>query len=199
MSEQGHGSGPGAFDTDAWRRRLRVAKGKEPADLVLVGGQIVDVFGEELIPADVAISDGVIAGVGDYPAARERIDVRGKTVAPSFVDAHVHTESSLVWITEFARAVVPRGTGAVVTDPHEIANVAGLPGMEALRAAAAGLPLRVAFTVPSCVPASVHESSGAVFGVAEIAQALALSEAVGLGELMFFLGVLNCDSVIAAK
>ena len=169
MSEQRQGSGAGVFDADAWRRRLRVAQGEEPADLVLAGGQVVGVFGEELIPAAVAISDGVIGGVGDYPAARERIDVRGKIVAPSFVDAHVHTESSLVWITEFARAVVPRGTGAVVTDPHEIANVAGLPGMEALRSAAAALPLQVAFTVPSCVPASVHESPGAVFGVAEMA------------------------------
>ena len=199
MSEQRHGSGAGAFDADAWRRRLRVAQGEEPADLVLAGGQVVDVFGEELIPADVAISDGVIAGVGDYPAARERIDVRGKVVAPSFVDGHVHTESSLVWITEFARAVVPRGTGAVVTDPHEIANVTGLPGIEALRVAAAALPLRVAFTVPSCVPASAHESPGADFGVAEIAQALAWPEAVGLGELMDFPGVLGGDPGIAAK
>ena len=140
------------FDVDVWRRRLRVAQGQEPADLVLAGGQVVDVFGGELLTADVAIVDGVIAGIGDYPAARERIDVRGKTVAPSFIDAHVHTESALVWIAEFARAVVPRGTGAVVTDPHEIANVAGLPGVEAMRAAAAGLPLRVASPSPPASP-----------------------------------------------
>ena len=187
------------FDAAAWRRRLRVAQGAEPADLVLAGGNVVDVFGGELFRADVAIADGVIAGVGDYPAARERIDVGGKTVAPSFVDAHVHLESSLVWVPEFARAVVPHGTGAVVTDPHEIANVAGLPGIEAMRTAAAGLPLRIAFTVPSCVPASRHESPGADFGVDQIAAALAWPEAVGLGELMDFPAVLAGEEGIAAK
>src|SRR5688572_6827454 len=131
------------FDAPAWRRRLRVALGEEPADLVLAGGEIVDVFGGDTYHADVAISGGVIAGVGSYPRARERLDVAGKWVCPSFIDAHVHTESALVWLPEFARAVVPHGTGAVVTDPHEIANVAGLAGMEAMRAAARGLPLGV--------------------------------------------------------
>ena len=192
------GLNPG-FDAAAWRRRLRVAQGREPADVVLAGGRVVDVFGEELFGADVAIADGVIAGVGDYPNATERIDVSGKIVAPAFIDAHVHTESALVWITEFARAVVARGTGTVVTDPHEIANVAGLAGIEALREAARGLPLDVRFTVPSCVPASPHESPGAVFGVGEIERALAWPETVGLGELMNFPGVLAGEEEIAAK
>jgi len=187
------------FDVEAWQRRGRVAQGQEAADLVLAGGRVADVFGEELFEADVAIADGAIAGVGRYPAAKERIDVEGKVVAPSFIDAHVHTESSLVWITEFARAVVPRGTGAVVTDPHEIANVAGLPGVAALRQGARGLPLHVAFTAPSCVPASRHESPGADFGVAEIAEMLAWPETAGLGELMNFPGVLAGDEEIAAK
>ena len=160
------------FDAPAWRRRLRVAQGQEPADLVLAGGEIVDVFGGDTYQADVAISDGVIAGVGSYPRARERLDVAGKWICPSFIDAHVHTESALVWLPEFARAVVPHGTGAVVTDPHEIANVAGLPGMEAMRAAARGLPLGVFFTTPSCVPASPWESPGAEFGPAEMAEML---------------------------
>ena len=190
---------PAAFDAARWRRRLAVALGTEPADLVLVGGDVVDVFGGGLAIADVAIADGVIAGVGQYPKGRERIDVSGKTVAPSFVDAHVHLESSLVWAPEFARAVVPRGTGAVVTDPHEVANVAGLAGIEALRGATTGLPLRVAFTVPSCVPASAHESPGAEFGVAAIEQMLAWPETVALGELMNFPGVLAGDEEIAAK
>ncbi|HLL51468.1 MAG TPA: hypothetical protein VK356_12435, partial [Thermomicrobiales bacterium] len=119
-----------SFDATAWRRRLRVALGQEPADLVLAGGEIVDVFAGATYQADIAIVDGVIAGAGSYPQARERIDVRGKWVSPSFIDAHVHTESALVWLPEFARAVVPHGTGAVVTDPHEVANVAGLAGME---------------------------------------------------------------------
>jgi adenine deaminase len=190
---------PSAFDPTLWRRRLRVALGEEPADLVLAGGTIVDVFAGDTYKADIAIAGGVIAGVGAYPEAEERLDVTGKWVAPSFIDAHVHTESALVWLPEFARAVVPHGTGAVVTDPHEIANIAGLPGLEAMRDAARGLPLGVFFTVPSCVPASAWESPGAVFGPAEIATMLDWPESVGLGELMNFPGVLAGDDDIARK
>jgi len=187
-----------SFDATAWRRRLRVAQGQEPADLVLARGEIVDVFSGDTYQADVAIADGVIAGVGSYPLARERLDVSGKWVCPSFIDAHVHTESALVWLPELARAVVPHGTGAVVTDPHEIANVAGLAGMEAMRVAARGLPLGVFFTAPSCVPASQWESPGAIFGPAEIAEMLTWPECVGLGELMNFPGVLGGNDDIAA-
>ena len=188
-----------SFDAAAWRRRLRVALGQEPADLVLVGGEIVDVFAGATYQSDIAVVDGVIAGVGSYPHAREQFDVRGKWVSPSFIDAHVHTESALVWLPEFARAVVPHGTGAVVTDPHEVANVAGLAGMGAMRAAARGLPIGIFFTVPSCVPASHWESPGADFGPAEIAEMLAWPECVGLGELMNFPGVLAGDDDIAEK
>ncbi|MBA3414572.1 MAG: adenine deaminase [Chloroflexia bacterium] len=198
MTDQTDAAASG-FDEARWARRIRVALGHEPADLILAGGEVVDVFGGELIRADIAIADGWIAGVGEYTDARETINVFGKVVAPSFIDAHVHIESALVWVTEFARAVVPRGTGAVVTDPHEIANVAGLPGVAALRDAAAHLPLRVAFTVPSCVPASPMESPGAVFDVGEIAEALRWPETVALGELMNFPGVLAADPGLAAK
>jgi adenine deaminase len=187
------------FDVPSWRRRLRVAQGQEPADLVLAGGEIVDVFGGDSYQADVAIVDGVIAGVGSYPRAEDRLDVAGKWISPSFIDAHVHTESALVWLPEFARAVIPHGTGAVVTDPHEIANVAGLAGMEAMRAAARGLPLGVFFTTPSCVPASPWESPGTAFGPAEMAEMLGWAECIGLGELMNFPGVLTGDDGIAAK
>src|SRR4051794_33995728 len=106
------------FNATTWRRRLRVALGQEPADLVLAGGKVVDVFAGDAYQADVAIADGVIAGIGSYPQARDRLDIAGKWISPSFIDAHVHTESALVWLPEFARAVVPHGTGAVVTDPH---------------------------------------------------------------------------------
>ncbi|MCC6313223.1 MAG: adenine deaminase [Thermomicrobiales bacterium] len=187
------------FDAEQWRRRVRVALKQEPADLVLADGAVVDVFSETLFQADVAIVDGVVAGIGDYPAARERIDCAGAIVAPAFIDAHVHTESSLLWITQFAAAVVPHGTGMIVTDPHEIANVAGLPGIDAVRRAVAGAPLDVRFTVPSCVPASPLESPGAEFGPAEIAAALKWPESVGLGELMNFPGVLAGDQGIAAE
>jgi adenine deaminase len=187
------------FDVTTWRKRLRVAQGQEPADLVLAGGTVVDVLSGDTYEADIAIAGGVIAGVGSYPQAKERLDVTGRWVCPSFIDAHVHTESALVWLPEFARAVVPHGTGAVVTDPHEIANVAGLPGMEAMRAAARGLPLGIFFTVPSCVPASPWESPGAEFGPAEMAEMLGWPECVGLGELMNFPGVLAGDDDIARK
>ena len=187
------------FDAAVWRRRLRVAVGEEPADLVLAGGSVVDVLAGDVYQADVAIADGVIAGIGAYPEGRERIDARGRWIAPAFIDAHVHTESALAWLPEFARAVIPHGTGAIVTDPHEIANVAGLPGLEAMRAAARDLPLGVFFTVPSCVPASRWESPGATFGPDEIAAMLAWPESVGLGELMNFPGVLSGDDDIAAK
>lgn len=188
-----------SFDPVSWRRRLRVARGDEPADLVLAGGTVVDVLAGDTYAADVAIADGTIAGIGSYPEARERLDVSGRWIAPAFIDAHVHTESALVWIPEFARAVVPHGTGAVVTDPHEIANVAGLAGMEAMRTAARGLPMGIFFTVPSGVPASAWESPGADFGPAEIAEMLRWPECVGLGELMNFPGVLAGDDDIAAK
>ncbi|MDF2760168.1 MAG: ade [Thermomicrobiales bacterium] len=187
------------FNVPAWRRRLRVAQGQEPADLVLAGGEIVDVFSGDTYQADIAICDGVIAGVGSYSRARERLDVAGKWISPSFIDAHVHTESALVWLPEFARAVIPHGTGAIVTDPHEIANVAGLAGMEATRAATRGLPLEVFLTTPSCVPASSWESPGAEFGPAEMAEMLRWPECIGLGELMNFPGVLAGDDGIAAK
>ena len=190
---------PTHFDAEQWRRRLRVAQRTEPADLVIAGGTVVNVFSGELIRSDVAIADGRIAGVGDYPDADSRIDAAGLVVAPSFIDAHIHLESALVWPTEFARAVVPHGTGLVVTDPHEIANVAGLAGMDAFRRAVRGLPLHVRFTVPSCVPASDHESPGARLEPAEIAEALAWPESVGLGELMNFPGVLAGAGEIAAK
>ncbi len=182
--------GPGGF---------RVALGQEPADLLLAGGEVVDVFGGTVFRANVAIADGRIAGVGDYSSAAQTIDIRGQFVAPSFIDGHVHLESALVWVTEFARAVVPRGTGAVVTDPHEIANVAGLPGIAAMRTATASLPLHVAFTAPSCVPASPMESPGANFDLAEIAEMLSWPETVALGELMNFPGVLAADHGLATK
>lgn len=187
------------FDRAAWRRRLAVAKREAPADLLLRGGLIVNVFSGELERANIAIAGGRIAAVGDYDEGREALDVGGRVVAPSFIDAHLHLESSLVWAPEFARAVVPHGTGGVITDPHEIANVAGLAGMDAFRKATHGLPLHIRFTIPSCVPASEHESSGARLEAGEIAEALSWPETVGLGELMNFPGVIGGIDLIAEK
>jgi adenine deaminase len=194
---------PGAeapgFDSVSWRRRLVAARGTGPADLLLAGGNVVNVFTGEVEQTNVAIVGNRIAYVGNAGRAWETIDVRGKFVAPSFIDAHIHVESSLLWVPEFARAVVPHGTGAIVTDPHELANVAGLPALIALREAARGLPLHIRFTAPSCVPASANESPGARFGVEEITEVLSWPETVGLGELMNFPGVIAGDAEIAAK
>lgn len=173
-------------DTDALRALVDVAAGRAPADTVLTNTRIVNVFTGEIEAGNVAIVGGRIAGVGDYREARETIDLKGRFLAPGFIDAHIHLESSLLWVTEFAKAVVPRGTALTVSDPHEIANVLGVPGMDALIAGTRGLPLRCHFTMPSCVPASPFETAGATFGPDEIAEGLAIPEVVGLGELMAF-------------
>ncbi len=182
-----------------WRRRIAIAQGQYPPSLVLGGGSVLNVFTGELIEADVAIDAGFIAGVGSFPEATERIDVSGRIVTPSFIDPHIHMESSLLWSTEFARAVVPHGTGAIVTDPHEIANVAGLPGVAAFHDATRNLPLSVFFTAPSSVPASPHERGGAEMSTGDIAEMLAWPETVALGEMMNVPGVLGAEPEIAAR
>lgn len=188
-----------AFDTFGWRRRVSAARGTGMSETVLAGGKVLNVFTGELEEKTVAIADGRIVNVGTTGGTREVIDCRGKIIAPSFIDPHIHTESSLLWMPEFARAVIPHGTGAVVTDPHEIANVAGLRGLDAMRAAAAGLPLHVRFTAPSCVPASPHESPGAEMTDKNIAEMLTWPETVGLGELMNVAGACSAEAVIGWK
>lgn len=180
-----------------WRRRIAVAQGEYEAELVIRGGKVLNVFTEELIEADVAIDAGVIVGVGDFPLARTEIVLDGEIIAPSFIDAHIHTEASLLWMPRFAEAVVPHGTGAIITDPHEMANVAGLRGIEAMREAAKDVPLHVHFTVPSCVPASEHESPGAEWPLDDIEAMLEWPESVGLGEMMNFPALLAGDQSIA--
>jgi adenine deaminase len=187
------------FDDAAWRRRLAVAQRREPADLVITGGRIVNVFSGELVEANIAVVDGVIAGVGEYTDGLELRDATGQIVAPSFIDAHIHIESTHLWPSEFARAVLPHGTGAVVADAHEIANVCGLDGLNAIRAAAAGLPLHIRWTIPSCVPASPAESSGAVLLADELTAPLAWPESGALGELMNVPGLLSGDGEIGRK
>ncbi len=180
-----------------WRRRIAVAQGQYEAELVIRGGKVLNVFTEELIEADVAIDAGVIVGVGDFPLVRNEIRLNGEVVAPSFIDAHIHTEASLLWMPRFAEAVVPHGTGAIMTDPHEMANVAGLDGVRAMHDAAKSAPLHVHFTVPSCVPASEHESPGAEWPLEDIEEMLTWPESVGLGEMMNFPAVLAADPEIA--
>lgn len=171
-------------------RVVRVAQGLEPADLVLANARVVNTFTAEVEEADVAICEGRVAGLGRY-LGRERIDLRGRYLAPGFIQGHVHLESSHLHPTQYARAVVPRGTTTVVTDLHEIANVAGLPGVRYILNQARRLPLELRVMVPSCVPATPAEQSGARLGVREVARALRWQGVVGLGEVMDFPGVLS--------
>lgn len=181
-----------------WRRRVAIAQGQYNAELVIRGGRVLNVFTEELIEAEVAIDGGIIVGVGDFPTARNEIQLDGEIIAPSFIDAHIHTEASLLWMPRFAEAVVPHGTGAIVTDPHEMANVAGINGIRAMREAAKNLPIHVNFTVPSCVPASAHESPGSDWPITDIEEMLTWPESVGLGEMMNFPALLKGDQEVAS-
>lgn len=184
---------------ERWRRFLAVAEGRDEADVLLRDARLVNVASGEIERVNVAIVDGRIAGVGDYTEARDTIDLSGSYLAPSFIDGHVHIESSILWVDQYARAVVPHGTGAVVNDPHEIANVAGLAGIRALMEASEALPIGLFFTVPSCVPASPMESAGAEMTPEIIAEAMRLPRVVGLGEMMNFPGVLAGDADIFEK
>ncbi len=169
---------------------IKIARGDEPADLLLKGGQVVNVFSGEVYPADVALAEGRIVGLGAY-AARETIDVSGRYLSPGFIDAHVHIESSLVPPPEFARAVVPRGTTTVIVDPHEIANVLGLDGIRYMFDAAKYNPLSIYVMLPSCVPATDMETAGAVLHWYDLTPYQSDPWVLGLAEMMNFPGVVN--------
>lgn len=191
------------MEAAALRELIEAAQGQRPADLVLRSGRVVNVFSGEVEEVAVAVYAGRVVGLSDEPGAyadaREAIDLEGRYLAPSFIDAHIHLESTQLWVSEFARVAVPHGTGAVVTDPHEIANVLGLEGVRALIDAARDLPFTARFTVPSCVPASPRETSGATLDAAAITPALDWAEVGGLGEMMNFPGVLAADPDVLAK
>ncbi|MHC5037975.1 MAG: adenine deaminase [Planctomycetota bacterium] len=182
------------------KRLIDVALSKKPADLVIQNVRIANVFtGEVESPADIALSGDRIASIGHYENARKIIDGEGMIASPAFIDGHIHVESSLLTPDQFARAVVPRGTGAVICDPHEIANVAGLDGLRYMVEAGRILPLDILITAPSCVPATSLETSGAQLGVEEIREILAWPECVGLGEMMNFPGLLGGAPEVLGK
>jgi adenine deaminase len=168
---------------------IAVARGEEPADLLLKNARLVNVLSGEIHPADIAVWDGRVAGFGAYQA-RQVIDLEGRFVCPGLMDAHVHLESAMVEPAQYARAVVPRGTTAVVCDPHEIANVWGLAGVRYILEASEGLPLTVYVMAPSCVPATHMESAGAELTAADIAELFSHERVLGLAEMMNFPGVL---------
>src|SRR5580658_3456152 len=158
---------------------LAVARGDEPADLVLAGGMIFSPGTREWLREDLAIADGVIAGWGNREA-REVVDVSGTSLTPGFIDAHMHLESTKLWVDEFVRAVLPHGTTAVAADPHEIANVFGVRGVAALAEAAAALPFTFGICASPCVPASRFESPAAALDHVDLAVLLDEYGAIGV-------------------
>jgi adenine deaminase len=177
---------------------LAVARGDEPADLLLTGGSIFVPGTREWVRADLAIADGVVAGWGPREA-REVTDVSGAALTPGFIDAHMHLESTKLWVDEFVATVLPHGTTAVAADPHEIANVFGVRGVAALAQAAAGLPFTFGICASSCVPASPFESPGAQIHAAEVRELLADHGAIGVAEVMNYPGVIAGDAELLAK
>lgn len=163
---------------------LPIARGDEPADLLLTGGRMINVFTGEIIEADIAIAGTYIVGIGAGYEAQEKIDLGGRYVCPGLIDAHVHIESSMVTPPQFARAVVVHGTTTAVTDPHEIANVAGADGIRYMLAASEGLPLTVYVNLPSCVPATHMGTSGANLSAGDLLTLADLPRVIGLAEFM---------------
>ena len=177
---------------------IDVAAGRTPADLVLKNATFVNVFSNELSNMDIAVTEGLIVGMGSYHG-REEVDCTGKIVLPGFLDAHIHLESSLVSPTEFVKAVLPHGTTTVVTDPHEIANVMGTDGIEYMLQATENLPVDVRFMLPSCVPATPLDESGAILDYRAIDSFYDHPRVQGLAEMMNFVGAINGDEQTVEK
>jgi len=180
------------------KEKIRVASGEGMADLLIKNGRVVDVFSGQIEKKEVAIFGGVIVGFGDYQA-RETIDVKGDFLCPGLIDGHVHIESSMVTIPEFARAIVPHGTTTVITDPHEIANVLGKEGIRFMAESARGVPLNVFIMLPSCVPATHMETAGATLRVNDLKPLLKEPWAIGLAEMMNFPGVIFRNPEVLKK
>ena len=182
----------------AKQRIIAVAAGREKADLVLKNAKDLNEFSNEFLCGDIAVSNGLIAGVGKYDGKTE-IDVSGKLVLPGFIDAHIHLESSMVTPAEFAKAVVAHGTTTVITDPHEITNVMGIDGVEYMIQASQNLPIDVHFMMPSCVPATEIDESGAELDCKDIDLYLDNKKVLGLAEMMNYVGVINGDKNVLSK
>jgi adenine deaminase len=189
------------FEPMLTKRRIDIAMGREPADLVLTNGRIVNVFTREVQEGELAISDGVIVGVGPGGtySGTERIDLNGRYAVPGFIDSHVHIESSLLSPEQFARLVVPYGTTTIVADPHEIANVSGLDGIRYMIDASRDVPLDVWYMLPSCVPSTSFENAGAVLDAAALAELIDEPAILGLGEMMDYPSLLAGDQGAIAK
>ncbi len=177
---------------------IRVASGEGEVDLLIRNGRVVDVFSGQIEKKDIAIYGGRIVGFGDY-RARAVIDVEGDFLCPGLIDGHVHIESSMVTIPEFARAVLPNGTTSVIIDPHEIANVLGQKGIRFMAESAKGIPLNVFIMIPSCIPATDMETSGAALKAKDIKSLIREPWAIGLAEMMNFPGVISRNPEVLRK
>lgn len=180
------------------RQRIKVARGEAAPDLVLKGGRLVNVFSREIYEADVAVYDGVVAGVGCYEGPCV-VDVRGKFICPGFIDGHFHIESTLLVPPELAKAVIPYGTTSIVADPHEIANVLGLKGIQFMLDISSGLPVDIFFMLPSCVPATHMETAGAALTAYDLLAFREEPRILGLAEMMNYPGILSGIEAVLEK
>jgi adenine deaminase len=178
---------------------ISVARGDAPADLLLKNAKIINTFVGIIEEGNVAIYDGRIAGIGNYLKTKEIIDLKGSYLAPGLINGHTHIESSMLHPAQYAQTVVPRGTSTVITDLHEIANVAGFDGIKFVLDWAQKLPLDMFFMAPSCVPATHMETSGAEITAQDIKRALKLPNVIGLGEMMNFPGVISGNKEVLKK
>src|SRR6266480_5749252 len=179
------------------QHKLSVARGEEPAELLFKNARLVNVLSGEIDETNVAVDDGRVIGFGDYEA-KETIDIAGAYLAPSLIDGHFHVESTMVTIPEFARAVVPHGTGAMVIDPHEYANVLGMDGIRYVLESTRNLPIDFFIMLPSCVPATAFETAGARLTADDLRLMIADERIAGVGELMNYPGVyLGLESELA--
>ena len=177
---------------------IKAAHGEKPVDLLLTHAQVVNVFSGEIADDDIAISNGVIVGFGQYEALKT-VDLNGRYVAPGFIDSHVHIESAMTCVSEFARAVLVHGTTTVVADPHEIANVLGSSGIEYMLQSAEQQPINIYFTLPSCVPATDMETAGARLSAEDLQAFIKNERIVALAEMMNYPGVIYRDPEVLAK
>lgn len=177
---------------------IAVAAGRQKADLVLKNATYLNVFSNEFLQGDIAVANGLVAGIGKYEGEIE-LDVSQKIVLPGFIDAHIHLESSMVTPKEFAKAVVAHGTTTVITDPHEIANVMGIDGIEYMIQASKNLPVDVHFMLPSCVPATEIDESGAKLSYKDIDPYFEHKKVLGLAEMMNYVGIINGDDEVVSK
>ena len=178
---------------------IKTAKGAETADLVLKNAKLVNVLSEEIYETDIAIIDDIVAGISKDYKGLEEIDLDGAYVTPSFIDGHVHLESSMLLPSEFAKLVIPSGTTTVIADPHEISNVMGLQGISFMREATKKLPLDVYMMLPSCVPATDLETSGVELNSYDLALLIGAPWVLGIAEMMNFPGVISCENSVLSK